>query len=162
MNLILRDIYWNCICSSLIIPSRFRRFLYKMGGAKIGKGTFICPNCFVGNNNLTIGNNVFINYNVWFNTAGGINIGNNCNIAYDVKFVTSSHNIGSCERRASGSNDKSIVVGDGTWIGASTVILPGVIIGKGCVIGAGSVVTKSCDDNCLYVGNPAKLVRKLL
>lgn len=53
------------------------------------------------------------------------------------------------------------MVDDGTWIGSCSLILPGVHIGKGVIIAAGSVVTKDCEDNCLYAGNPAKLVRRL-
>ena len=38
------------------------------------------------------------------------------------------------------------------WIGANSIILPGVNIGENCIIGAGSVVTKSFKDNCLIGG----------
>ena len=38
--------------------------------------------------------------------------------------------------------------------------MPGVSIGNHVVIGAGSVVTKDIPDNCMNVGNPAKIIRK--
>lgn len=161
MNLILRDIYYNFLCNSILLHNKIRYILYKCGGVKLGKKTTICPNCFVGNNNLSIGDNCFINYDVWFNTAGGIFIGNNCNIAFGVRFITSSHHIGKQNRRAGHNVEKSIKVGNGTWIGANTTILPGIKIGDGCIIGARSVVTKDCKDNCIYGGNPAKLIRQL-
>lgn len=129
------------------------------GGVQLGKDVRICPHCFVGNNKLKIGDGTFVNYNVWFNTAGGISIGSNCNIAYKVTFVTSTHEIGSCERRAGESISKGIEVGDGTWIGANATILPGVKIGKGCVIAAGAVVTKDCEENCMYAGVPASKIK---
>jgi acetyltransferase-like isoleucine patch superfamily enzyme len=50
---------------------------------------------------------------------------------------------------------------EGSWIGANSIILPGVTIGKNSVIGAGSVVTKSVPDFCVAVGNPARVVRYL-
>ncbi|OCS29366.1 hypothetical protein CFVLMG6570_09655 [Campylobacter fetus subsp. venerealis LMG 6570 = CCUG 33900] len=55
----------------------------------------------------------------------------------------------------------TITIGDDTWIGANTTILPGVKIGKFCIIGAGSIVTKDVDDFSIAVGVPAKVIRKL-
>jgi acetyltransferase-like isoleucine patch superfamily enzyme len=40
-------------------------------------------------------------------------------------------------------------------------VLPGVTIGRGVTVGAGSVVTKSVEDFCVVVGNPAKVLRKI-
>ncbi|WP_249354641.1 DapH/DapD/GlmU-related protein [Rhodococcus sp. USK13] len=53
------------------------------------------------------------------------------------------------------------MVGDGCWIGAGAIILPGVTVGEGCVVGAGAVVTRDCSPNGLYVGSPARRVRDL-
>lgn len=47
-------------------------------------------------------------------------------------------------------------IGDSVFIGAGSIILPGVTIGDNVVIGAGSVVTKDIPDNCVAAGNPAK------
>ncbi|MED3910365.1 DapH/DapD/GlmU-related protein [Peribacillus simplex] len=49
-------------------------------------------------------------------------------------------------------------IGDDVFIGAGSIILPGVKIGNNVIIGAGSVVTKNIPDNCLAVGNPARVV----
>lgn len=51
----------------------------------------------------------------------------------------------------------AVEIGDGTLIGAGSVVLPGVKIGKNCIIGAGSVVTKNIPDNTKAFGNPAKI-----
>ena len=51
-----------------------------------------------------------------------------------------------------------IEVGERTFIGANSTIMPGVTIGKRCVIGAGSVVTKSVPDGMVVCGVPAKTV----
>jgi acetyltransferase-like isoleucine patch superfamily enzyme len=50
---------------------------------------------------------------------------------------------------------------EGCWIGANTVILPGVTIGKNAVVGASSVVTKSIPDYAIAVGNPARVIRSI-
>lgn len=55
----------------------------------------------------------------------------------------------------------NVHIGEGSCIGAGTVIIPGVRIGKWCVIGAGSVVTKDIPDGYLAVGNRCKLIKKL-
>lgn len=47
------------------------------------------------------------------------------------------------------------------WIGANCIILPGSIIRKGCVIAAGSVFRGETKVNCVYAGNPAKLIKEL-
>ena len=59
------------------------------------------------------------------------------------------------------SGSDSVKIKNGAWIGAGTIILPGVEIGSNSVVGAGSVVTKSIPDFRVYAGNPAKLIRSL-
>lgn len=49
----------------------------------------------------------------------------------------------------------------GASIGAGTTILPGLVIGENAMIGAGSVVTKSVPAGEIWVGNPAKFLRKI-
>ena len=48
------------------------------------------------------------------------------------------------------------------WIGSDCTILPGVTIGDNSVIGAGSVVVKNIPENCIAVGNPAHVIKKLI
>ena len=50
--------------------------------------------------------------------------------------------------------NKTVHIGENVWIGAGTIIVPGVTIGKNSVIGAGSVVVKDIPDNVVAVGNP--------
>lgn len=51
-------------------------------------------------------------------------------------------------------------LGDNVEVGANVVIIGGVHIGNNVKIGAGSVVTKDIPDNCIVVGNPAKIIYK--
>ncbi len=55
----------------------------------------------------------------------------------------------------------NVHVGEGTWIGAGTVVIPGVKIGKWTVIGAGSVVDKDIPDGVLALGNRCEIVKTL-
>lgn len=52
------------------------------------------------------------------------------------------------------------VIGENTFVGAGSVILQGVNIGKNCIIGAGSIVLHDIEDDCVVVGNPAKLLKR--
>ena len=54
-----------------------------------------------------------------------------------------------------------MVIGEHCWIGGHVTILPGVTIGDRSVIGAGAVVTKDVPPDCLAVGNPARVVKRL-
>lgn len=55
----------------------------------------------------------------------------------------------------------NVHVGEGSWVAAGTIVLPGVKIGKWSVIGAGSVVSKDIPDGVLAVGNRCKVIKKL-
>jgi maltose O-acetyltransferase len=91
-----------------------------------------------------------------------ISIGDDCSIGMEVLLCTSTHELGPSSCRAGDLAGKPIVISNGCWIGARSIILPGVTIGSGSIIGAGSVVTKDCGPNGLYCGSPAQLVRKLI
>ncbi|MDT0509455.1 DapH/DapD/GlmU-related protein [Novosphingobium sp. MMS21-SN21R] len=49
-------------------------------------------------------------------------------------------------------------IGEGTRIGARTIIMPGVTIGANCIIEPGSVVNRDVPDGSHMMGNPAKPV----
>lgn len=51
-----------------------------------------------------------------------------------------------------------IEIGDSCFIGARTILLPGVKVGSRCVVGAGSVVTKSIPSGSVVAGNPARFI----
>ena len=53
----------------------------------------------------------------------------------------------------------AIEIGDNTFVGWGSIILPGIKIGKNCVIGAGSVVSKNIPDGMVAAGNPAKVLK---
>lgn len=55
----------------------------------------------------------------------------------------------------------SVYLLTGCWIGAGSIILPGVTVGRNSVIGAGSIVTKSIPEFVVAAGNPARIIRTL-
>ncbi len=56
--------------------------------------------------------------------------------------------------------EKPVVIGEGSWLGANVVVLPGVTIGKHVAVGAGSVVTRDVPDHSVAVGSPAKVIKQ--
>lgn len=114
----------NCLCSSIIIPNVIRKRLYRLAGLKIRRAR-IYPRCFFGSKNIEIGDGSFINYNCFFDTSAHIEIGKNVHFGMGVMLVTSSHSIGSEECRAGQNISAPIIIEDGCWIGANSVVLGG-------------------------------------
>lgn len=80
-----------------------------------------------------------------------IEIGNNVTLAPRVHIL--AHDA-STKKALGYTKIKRVVIGDNVFVGAGTIILPGVRIGSNVIIGAGSVVTKNLEDNGVFAGNP--------
>lgn len=108
---------------------------------------------------VTFGDNVFLNRDAYIrpNTT----IEKNVRIGPFVHLITDTHAIGPAHARAGKLSYDPIVIGAGSWIGASVTVLAGVTIGKGCVIAAGAVVHRDVPDNTMYGGVPARFIRDL-
>ena len=114
---------------------------------------------------LLIGHNVDLMDNAQINAnRSNIKIGNNVMIAPNVVIQGVNHNIDNINMTFTESGDQTdknfITIENNVWIGANSVILPGITIGTGSVIGAGSVVTKDVEPFSIMGGVPAKLIRK--
>jgi acetyltransferase-like isoleucine patch superfamily enzyme len=99
---------------------------------------------------------------VFGDAQGGIEIGDDTIFGNYVSMHSENHNFNelSIPIRLQGVNRKGIKIGNNCWIGAKTTILDNVTIGNGCVIAAGSVVVAGIyEDNGIYAGIPAKLIR---
>ncbi len=144
------------------IPSHhIRRFLLRLAGAKIGKGSSIHMGCrFFSLKELQVGQDSIIGYGAFLDGRDKIIIGNHVDIASDVMIYNSQHDINSEDFHP---ELESVEIGDYVFIGPRAIILPGVRIGKGAVIGAGAVVTKDVAEFMVVGGVPAEIIgeRKL-
>ena len=55
-----------------------------------------------------------------------------------------------------------VLLKSGTWINPACIITLGTIMGKNSILSIGSVAVSSIPDNCLAIGNPARVVKKLI
>jgi acetyltransferase-like isoleucine patch superfamily enzyme len=55
----------------------------------------------------------------------------------------------------------SVRIGDNSFVGAFSVLMPGSVIGRDCIIGAGSVVRGTVPDGSVVIGNPGKVVKSI-
>ena len=116
--------------------------------------------------NISLGDNVVVRPSTMFfaDEFSEIIIEDNVMMGAGVHFYVNNHkfdrvDIPSIEQGYYPS--EAILVKEGAWIGANSILLPGVCIGRNSVVGAGSIVTKSIPDFCVAFGVPAKVVREL-
>lgn len=117
----------------------------------------VFPNAF-----LKIGDNVGMS-SVRISCSHSISVGDNVLIGADTLiFDSDAHPLNKRERNnPSKIKTKPVIIGSYAFIGAKCIILKGADIGEGAVIGAGSVVSGKLLPNSIYVGNPAKLIKRL-
>jgi maltose O-acetyltransferase len=123
---------------------------------------------------LKIGKNCGL-ANTFFNlSSGSIIIGNNTIFSSNVMVLTGRHNFkngmraslnpGVIKKNIGGGAEEvptsgyDIIIGNGSWIAAGTIITGGVKIGDNVIIGANSLVTKDIPNNCFAAGIPAKII----
>jgi len=145
--------------TSYLLPISLRRALLRLAGVQVGKQVGGLRLCGFQTKRVTIGDGSYVNVGCWFEGAGRIDIGRDVFIGPQVMIVTSYHPIDCHGQVQRMPVPTEVRIGDRCWLGARTMVMPGVTIGPGTVIGAGSVVTKDCDPGALYVGVPARRVR---
>lgn len=102
-----------------------------------------------------------------------ITIGNDVVISSDVRILTHDFSVARVDRALStlrgvavNSNEErnkvaSVSIGDNSFVGAFSMLMPGTAIGRDCVIGAGSVVRGKIPDGSIVIGNPGQVVSNI-
>lgn len=128
----------------------------------VGERVWIEPDfrCEFGKN-ITIGNDVYINFGCVILDCGQVTIGNNTLIGPNVGLFSGNHTIDAQERAVGGLIPKPITIGNRVWICGHCTIVPGVTIGDDTVIGAGSVVTHDIPAGVVAAGNPCRVLRQI-
>lgn len=136
-----------------------RRKVARMGGAKIGDNSIIPWDLArKANANLEIGNDVSINSS-GFDMRGPIKVMDNVIINRDVEIIRWSHDYNTKDFKL--KKYPQLVIEPYTWLATGCKILPGCTkIAKGSVIGAYSVVVNDTEENGVYSGFPAKIIKR--
>jgi putative colanic acid biosynthesis acetyltransferase WcaF len=155
--------FWMIVSSIIFKPSwipfmRIKSWILRKFGAKIGVGFVIKPSVYIKFPwKLEIGNDVWIGENAWIDNLDQVTIGNNVCISQGALLLTGNHDytLTSFDYR-----NAPIIIEDGVWIGAKSVVCPGVICKSHSILAVGSVATKNLESYTICQGNPAKEVRK--
>ena len=117
---------------------------------------------------IIIGDNTSIGDFSHITAINSIRIGRNVLTGKNILITDNAH--GESERNSIDTPPKDrplvskggVVIEDNVWIGEKVSIMPGVTIGYGSIIGTGSVVTRDIPTYSVAVGNPAKVIKKLI
>lgn len=143
----------------LLPSSKIKCWLLRLYGAQIGQGVVIKPNVRIKYPwKLKVGRHSWIGQGVWIDNLANVTIGRDACLSQGSYLCTGGHDYRKSEFDFV---DRPIAIGDGTWIGAKAILLPGVSIGNRSVVGAGAVVTRSIAEGVLAAGNPAATIRQL-
>jgi putative colanic acid biosynthesis acetyltransferase WcaF len=131
--------------------------LLRLFGSKIGAGVVIKPSVNIKYPwYLTIGDHVWIGEEVWIDNLAPVSIGSNSCISQGAMLLTGNHNY---RKPTFDLMIGEIHLEDGVWIGAKSIVCPGVTCQSHAVLGVASVATKSLESYTIYQGNPAKPIR---
>jgi len=141
-------------------PSVVKVKLLRMFGAKVGHDVTIKPNVNIKYPwFLEIGDICWIGEGAWIDNLAPVELGNNVVLSQESYLLTGSHNY---KKKSFDLIIGKIVIEDGVWIGAKSIVCPGVICKSHSVLSVGSVATKNLEDCAIYQGNPAKKKRSRL
>ena len=123
---------------------------------------------FYHQENIKIGNNVFVGHYTIIDGTGGLEIGEGTQLAAWAGIFTHSSHIAIRiygkhyqdvpESEKQGYAIKNVTIGKYVFIGARALVLPGVSIGDGALVAAGSIVRKDVNAFDIVSGNPAEVV----
>ena len=151
----LKRMLWY-FCNVMFIKNHYnplsglRCHLLRVFGAKIGKGVVIKPGVNIKYPwRLKIGDYSWIGEDVWIDNLEDITIGHNCCISQGAMLLCGNHNY---ELHTFDLIVKPIVIEDGAWIGAKSVVCPGVTAKFHSILCVGAVANKDLDEYGIYKG----------
>ncbi len=152
---LINSIFLRSACNPF---SSIKIFWLRVFGAKVGKGVVLKPCVNIKYPwLLEIGNAVWIGENVWIDNLTHVSIQDNVIVSQGAMLLTGSHDY---TKPAFDLITGEIVLEPGVWIGAKSIVCPGIVCHTHSVLAAGSVATKQLDAYWIYQGNPAEKKRQ--
>lgn len=143
--------------SGLIPVSSCKVFLLRFFGARIGEGVVIKPHVNIKYPwRLSVGNYTWIGENVWIDNLAQVTIGSNVCISQGALLLCGNHNY---KLDTFDLVTGEIILEDGVWVGAKSVVCPGVTCKTHSILTVASVASTSLDEFGIYKGNPAVKVK---
>ena len=137
---------------------------YRNPHVHVGKNVTLFPGVmFQGTGTIFIGDNTYIeNDTIIYSEEGyDVHIGNNCMIAGQCYIINTDHKTDTdVLMTKQGTVSENIIIEDNVWLAGNVTVLKGSHIQEGCVIGAKALVRGKTETNGIYVGIPAKLLKK--
>ncbi|HTJ52533.1 MAG TPA: WcaF family extracellular polysaccharide biosynthesis acetyltransferase [Cyclobacteriaceae bacterium] len=147
---VTNSIFFN---SPILVPGALKTFLLRTFGAHVGKGVTIKPGVNIKYPwLLTIGNYVWIGEKVWIDCLTKVTIGDNVCLSQGSMLLTGNHNY---NKTTFDLVIGQIILEEGVWIGAKSVVCPGVTCFSHSVLSVLSVATSDLEAYGIYQGNPA-------
>lgn len=144
--------------TSLPWPNSLKIFTLRFFGAKVGRNVLIKPNVNIKYPwLLEIGDNVWLGEEVWIDNLAKVTFGNNVCLSQGAMLLCGNHDY---KKETFDLIVKPIVLEDGVWVGAKSVVCPGVTMKSHSILAVGSVLTKDAEAYGIYQGNPAVMVKK--
>jgi putative colanic acid biosynthesis acetyltransferase WcaF len=132
--------------------------LLRIFGAQVGRGVVIKPAVNIKYPwRLKIGNHVWIGEQVWIDNLENVEIGDHVCISQGAMLLCGNHNY---KKSTFNLMVGKIILEEGTWIGAQTVVCPGVVCKSHAILTVGSVATSELKAYTIYQGNPAKAIKE--
>lgn len=131
--------------------------------AQLGEGCYVEPPLHAnwGGKFVHFGKGVYANFNLTLVDDTHIYIGDHVMIGPNVTICAGTHPISPTLRRRAVQYNLPVTIGANVWLGAGSIVLPGVTIGENTVIAAGSVVTKDIPPNVVAAGTPCRVMRPI-
>ena len=139
-------------------PSFLKIKLLQLFGASIGIGVVIKPKVNIKYPwFLEMGNHVWIGEQVWIDNLTQVSIGNHVCISQGAMLLCGNHNY---KKSSFDLILGKIVLEEGVWIGAQSVVCPNVLCKSHSILSVSSVANKDLEAHTIYQGNPALPIRK--
>jgi putative colanic acid biosynthesis acetyltransferase WcaF len=139
-------------------PNKFKVLILKLFGGEIGNKVVIKPWVKIKFPwMLTLGNSVWLGESVWIDNISNVKIGNNVCLSQGALLITGNHNYSSKKFEL---NSKPIIIDDGVWVCAKTIVVGGVTINSHAVLAINSMASCDLESYSIYSGNPAIFIKK--
>jgi putative colanic acid biosynthesis acetyltransferase WcaF len=159
----IKMLLWYCtnalFFNSYLLPiSSIKISILKLFGAHCGQGIVLKPKVNIKYPwRLKIGNHVWIGEKVWIDNLENIYIEDNVCISQGAMLLCGNHNY---KKSSFDLIVGKITLEKGCWVGAQTVVCPGVIVHSHAVLTVGSVATQNLEPYSIYSENPAQKIKE--